>query len=168
MESMPHTSHVRERRSARFWGAFILGLMTINLVTAGFAIYVAVGDPSFRPMPNYGENAVDWQTQKELQARSDALGWVATVERSTEPNGVRVQLVDASGNRVTGAQGSVLIYHFTRAYTAKRVPLREIGSGEYLGELDAAKDGRWQLTIDLSRSEEEHFYLDKPFDWYHP
>jgi hypothetical protein len=158
----------RERRSARFWSIFILALMAINLLVAFVAIVIAVGDPSFKPVPSYGENAVDWETQKKLQAKSDSLGWTASVDRSPQRNEILVSITDRLGNPVTEAAGQLQAYHFTRAGDSVTVPVVESKTepGLYISKLDVSKDGRWQVTLRLMRGEGEQFFWDHAVEWY--
>jgi nitrogen fixation protein FixH len=158
----------RERRSARFWSMFLLALMSVNLLMALIAIVVAVGDPSFKPVPSYGEHAVDWETRKRLQAQSDALGWTVRAERSESNDGIEVTLVDSLGDPVAGARGTLQAYHFTRADQATTVPLTESTDfpGRYFAKVNAAKHGRWQLAVQLTRGKEEQFLWDQTVEWY--
>lgn len=158
----------KERRSARFWSFFLLALMAVNLLVALIAIVIAIGDPSFQPIPSYGGNAVDWESYRELQARSDALGWQARLARTEMRDGIRLRLTDPRGNPVLGAAGTVQAYHFTRAGQSVTVPWTESSEepGSYFAELDVAKDGRWQVTVKLSRGETDTFLWDKQVEWY--
>jgi nitrogen fixation protein FixH len=161
-------SKALERRSARFWSLFVLALMSINLLVALVAIVIAIGDPSFQPMPSYGAKSIDWEAKKQLQLRSDALGWTARVERNSHGNGIRVHLADSSGAPVAGASGTVQAYHFTRADESVTVPLNESSHepGAYLAEIDVAKDGRWQVSLQLARGDAELFLMDSMLEWY--
>lgn len=161
-------SKSQERRSARFWSSFVLALMTLNLLIALVAIVVAVRDPSFQPVPSYGENGVDWETRKQLQANSDSLGWTAQVERSVEDNAVRMVLSDSQGEPVTGASGTVQVYHFTRAGQPITAPAIESTDqpGLYHAAIDVSKDGRWHVTAKLSRPPHEQFLWDHDVEWY--
>lgn len=168
MNSEVQVAKMQERRSARFWTAFILALMAIDLLVAVFAIVFAVGDPSFQPVPSYGESGVDWETTKKLQAESDALGWKASVERSLERDAICVSLSDPQGEPVTGAIGNLQAYHFTRAGDAVTVPAieSETQPGLYIATTDVSKDGRWQVTVRLTRGEKESFRWDHDVEWY--
>lgn len=156
------------RRAAWFWTSFILALMTINLLIAVIAITVAIGDPSFQPIPSYRENGIDWETRKKLQTRSDSLGWTVLVQRDDHLDGIRIALRDPHGLPLTGATGTVQAYHFTRAGQATTRPAIESPSqaGVYLAELDVAKDGRWHVTVQLTRNEDEVFLWDQDVEWY--
>lgn len=141
--------------------------MAINLGVAAMAIWMAVGDPSFRPMPEYGEHAIDWQARKNLQSRSDALNWKTNVERSAIPQGIVVQLADANGDPVVGCTGSIHAYHFTRANAHRKVHVVPVADrpGIYLAPMDVSLDGRWQVTVELKRGADEKFFLDRTMDW---
>ena len=157
----------RERRAAWIWGAFILGLMAINLGVAGMAVYMAVGDPSFKPLPNYSQDAIDWQARKDQQTASDRLGWATTIERSITPTGILVRIRDRSGQPVSGGTGTLSAYHFTRVAEHRRVDLveRQESPGEYFAPIDVTRDGRWQLSIELDRAENEHFIEESQQNW---
>lgn len=157
----------RERRAAWMWGAFILGLMAINLGVAGMAVYMAVGDPSFKPLPNYSQEAIDWQARKDQQTASDRLGWTTIIERSTTPNGILVRIRDRSGQPISGGTGTLSAYHFTRVAEHRRVDLveRQGSPGEYFAPIDVSRDGRWQLSIEIDRAENEHFIEESQQNW---
>lgn len=145
-----------EQRSAAFWWLFIFALMAINLGVAGMAVYMAVGDPSFRPLPNYSQDAIDWQVRKDRQLASDRLGWRATYERSLDPLGIVVTIVDKDGLGLSG-QGTLHAYHFTRVAEHRTAVLqaREDIPGEYFAELDVERDGKWQLSFEFRRTGDE-------------
>jgi hypothetical protein len=168
MNSLPPSPNSLELRSARFWKFFILGLMAINLLVALIAIVIAIRDPSFKPVPSYGENGVDWQTRKRMQANSDALGWTARVERSDRENQIRVSITDQAGAPVMGLSGHLQAYHFTRAGESATVPLLEskTESGNYIADINVSKDGWWHLTLKLTRGEAEQFFWDHDVEWY--
>jgi nitrogen fixation protein FixH len=168
MSTSTSDSKSQERRSVRFWSIFILALMAINLLVALVAILIAVGDPSFKPVPSYGENAVDWETWKKLQAKSDSLGWTASLNRNPARKEVLVSIIDRVGNPVSGMSGTLRAYHFTRAGESVTVPVVESKTepGRYKADIDVSKDGRWQVTLRLMRGEDEVFFWDHDVEWY--
>jgi hypothetical protein len=168
MDSSTSDTKSQVRRAIWLWPGFLLALMTLNLLIAAIAITVAVGDPSFQPIPSYQENGVDWEARKQLQMRSDSLGWTALVQRDENFEEIRIALRDPHGLPLTGATGTVQAYHFTRAGQAATRPAIESPSqpGVYLAKLDVAKDGRWHVTVRLSRNEDEEFLWDQDVEWY--
>lgn len=142
--------------------------MAINLSFALIAIVIAIGDPSFKPVPSYGENGVDWQTRKKMQADSDSLGWTARVERADQKNQIHVSITDQVGGPVMGLSGLVQAYHFTRAAQSVTIPVIESKTepGHYIADINVSKDGRWQVTLKLTRGAGEHFFWDHDVEWY--
>ena len=156
-----------ERKSAALWTAFILGLFGINLGIAGIALALAVGDPSFRPLPDYSNRAVDWQVHKDQLQESERLGWQARFDRSSEPAGIRVVVEDVEGKAVSGATGTLLAYHLTRVAENRRVALTESPRepGVYFAALEIDRDGKWQVALELSTPSGQRFIAERTIDW---
>jgi len=74
----------RELKAMRFWVCVIGGFFAIDFVIAALAISMAVGDPSFRSIPGYGERAVAWDIRRGRKQNSKDLGWKVTL-RPVEP-----------------------------------------------------------------------------------
>lgn len=157
----------RETKSALFWGAFILGLLTINLGIAALAIYMAVGDSSFRPLPNYSSQAVDWQIHKDLLEASDRLAWNIQLAPLGKNEGVRIGIKDAMGNPVKGCTGWVEAYHFTRSGQSQSVEIAPEGDqeGVYLAAISIDREGKWQISLDLKGPQQERYVSDRVVDW---
>jgi hypothetical protein len=156
-----------ETKSALFWGAFILGLITINLGIAALAIYMAVGDSSFRPLPNYSSQAVDWQNHKDLLEASDRLDWNIQIARLGKTEGVGIWIKDAKGNPVQGCTGKVEAYHFTRSGQSQSVEIAPEGSqeGVYWAAIRIDREGKWQISLDLRGPQQERYVSDRVVDW---
>ena len=156
-----------ERKSAALWTAFIFGLFGINLGIAGIALALAVGDPSFRPLPDYSNRAVDWQVHKDQLQESERLGWQARFDRSSEPAGIRVVVEDFEGKAVSGAAGTLLAYHLTRVAENRRVALTESPRepGVYFAALEIDREGKWQVALELSTPTGQRFIAERTIDW---
>ena len=166
--SSPAASHgTSERKSAALWTAFIFGLFGINLGIAGIALALAVGDPSFRPLPDYSNRAVDWQVHKDQLQESERLGWQARFDRSSEPAGIRVVVEDFEGKAVSGATGTLLAYHLTRVAENRRVALTESPRepGVYFAALEIDREGKWQVALELSTPAGQRFIAERTIDW---
>lgn len=162
-----HLPASREAKSALFWVSFILGLMAINLGVAALAIYMAVGDQSFRPMPDYSAQAVDWQSHKSLLQASERLGWTVQLSPSDRSQGIRLNVSDSKGNPVRGCTGTVQAYHFTRSAESRTVDIveRENEDGVYWAAIPIDREGRWQVSVDLSGPQQERFVADRSVEW---
>lgn len=186
--NMASTTIATERRAARFWWFFIFALMGINLAMAVAAIVLSAGDPSFRPMPEYGEHAVDWQSRKTQLEASSRLGWQLQVERhlgaaqgdpvagddskqaGAEQASVRIQLRDAQGVPIQGATGTLGAYHLTRVSEFRTAALEpiEVEPGGYKADINVSRDGKWQLSIDLRDGNGQAFVWQQVVDWSSP
>jgi hypothetical protein len=156
-----------ETRSAIFWASLIFGLIAINLGIAAFALVVAIADPSFRPLPDYHSQAVDWQNHKDLLTQSDRLGWQIKIDPFEAPLGVRVFVTDAQGSPVTGGTGTLMAYHFTRSAEHRCVRLQESQqeAGVYYAQMPIDRDGNWQMSLDLRGPQGEQYIAERTVDW---
>jgi hypothetical protein len=163
--SLPQTTS--ERKSALLWATFIFGLIGINLSIAGYALAVAVADQSFRPLPNYSTQAVDWQIQKELISRSNQLGWNVQFEHSDSPNQIRIMIADIDGRPVTGVTGALMAFHFTRVAEHRKVPIIESSQeqGVYFAQIPIDREGKWQISIDVMGPQGQQYVADRTVDW---
>ena len=152
----------RESRSRNFWVMLILGLFGINLGIAVFAIAIAVGDSSLKPMPDYGQEAVGWQERQELLESSRGLGWGIELAQEAGPeSGLRIMVRDRDGSPVTGCHGVIRVYHFTEAGKVARGSIEEIGQGSYRSPLQLAQSGWWQVAVDLTVEPTQRFVADQ-------
>ncbi len=166
-------SKTREKRSAWFWGLFVMALFGINLTIAVMAIVLASGDPSFGPMPGYGDHGVDWQTRKEQLQRSADMQWrvVATRIPSRDGlpcHGLQLDVADRDGTPIVGCQGNVRLYHFAHIRGLTRVGLSEVVDhpGRYVAAVDVSRPGKWQVELSLTRGEGLEYFADQTYDWF--
>lgn len=163
-----------ERRSAWFWTLFVLALFSVNLTVAAFAIVMASGDPSFRPVPSYGDHGIDFQARKTLLEKSDELGWKVQLERVAKSNEtpdamwLQIDLFDRDGKPVLECQGSAKVYHFARVRDVHEssIVADPQHPGRYFADVDLSRKGRWQVELDIKRSASEGFLFDKTVDWF--
>lgn len=154
--------------------------MGINLAMAVLAIVLSAGDPSFRPMPEYGKDAVDWQSRKTQLEASSRLGWQLEIERhpgapkgesvdkgSNSRASVRFRLRDAQGAPIVGATGTLGAYHLTRVSEFRTADFEPIEGepGGYEADIDVARDGKWQISIDLRDEAEQEFVWQQVVEW---
>jgi len=156
-----------EKKSAILWAFFILGLISINLGIAGYALAMAVGDPSFSPLPNYSSQAVDWQLHKNLLEVSERLGWDVQMDHNDNPVGIRVLVTDDEGHPVVGGTGTLLAFHNTRAAEHRTVPLleNEQEPGVYYAQMPMDQEGKWQVSLDLRGPQGEQYVAERTVDW---
>lgn len=156
-----------EKKSALLWATFIFGLIGINLSIAGYALAVASGDQSFRPLPNYSAQAVDWQAHKDLISKSNQLGWNVEFEHTQSPNEIRIVISDNEGRPVTGVTGALMAFHFTRVAEHRKVSLVESDQekGVYFAQIPIDREGKWQVSMDVMSPQGEQYIADRTVDW---
>lgn len=143
---------IANRRAARRWGAFVIGLLSLQVIGGAFAIFLATGDESVAVVPNYHQQALDWDQQVALREASAKLGWVAEMsQRDATPGsaGLRIRLLGRAGQPVQIQSGSIEIYRHFRAANVSRVAIPS-GSPEAI-DLSQCFDagGLWQVTVDV-------------------
>jgi nitrogen fixation protein FixH len=142
----------QERRSRVFWITFILGFFALDISIAVIAIVMAAGDPSFRPMPDYGDRSVAWEVHHQERISSEKLGWSVSVS-AVEPDRQTVDfiIVDRAGASVEGGSGDASGYHLTRVAEQQHSKLTEIEPGRYRASLNCQRPGLWKLDLRLNR-----------------
>lgn len=70
---------------------------------------------------------------------------------------IAVRLQSVSGLPIVGVTGDAKLYHHARANEVQRVPLVMQESGLYVGTAPMARDGVWQLELDLHGVGDDRF-----------
>ncbi|MDZ4852326.1 MAG: FixH family protein [Pirellulaceae bacterium] len=155
----------KEKSSKRFWLTLILSFFALDLTIAIYAIVVAVSDPSFRPMPDYGDRSVAWEVHHQEQLASERLGWTVAVSRvETSDQAIEFRVVDRSGEPIVHATGLASAYHFTRVADQQTSPLEEREAGCYVANIDCRRPGLWKIDLRLTRTPETTAEESRPAD----
>jgi len=156
---------VSERRSRRFWVCMVLAFFSLDIAIATIAISMATRDPSFRPMPDYGQNNVSWEHRHQERLASNKLGWKVDLS-PMEPDrkAIRIFASDREGNPVIGAAGKISAYHFARVTEMTRADIVEVAPGEYEAAVDCSRDGMWKIELRL-QSGDEQFLLENDIEF---
>jgi nitrogen fixation protein FixH len=115
----------------------------------GGVVLLARSDGGAQVVDDYYQKAVDWDTRRAAQSRSDALGWMASIEVVDG----RLQCVvrDAIGAGIEGL--AVTVAAFRPQYTAVQaelslVPAEASGHGLWDFEILAVRDtARFMSTL---------------------
>lgn len=150
------------RRAAWFWITLVVVFLTLQVAGGAFAIYLATGDPSVAIVPDYHTKAIAWDAELARREASDRLQWRALIDLADEADItggriVSVRLVHADGRPVVGVKGEAKLYHHARAGAIQTVALEMQEEGVYVGRARIARDGLWQIELDLQRGADEHF-----------
>ncbi|XAL99334.1 FixH family protein [Phycisphaeraceae bacterium D3-23] len=145
--------------------AVVFGFLGAHMVFIFTAITLAVGDRSFAVVPDYYQKAVDWDEHKAELAASAALGWQAEVTAGREVStlGERpltLDLHDAGGTPITGAQVSATLYPVARAKQVITVELSPVADtpGRYSASPQMCREGTWDLSIRVERAGERYVH----------
>ncbi len=144
-----------ERRSKYFWITMILGFFALDISIAIIAIVMAAGDPSFRPMPDYGDRSVAWEVHHQDRVNSERLGWTVDVS-VVEPDRQVIEFVvnDRAGIPVEHAVGNASAYHLTRVAEQQHSRIEEFEPGRYQAQIDCRRPGLWKIDLRMNRTSE--------------
>jgi nitrogen fixation protein FixH len=149
----PRAAASQERRSKYFWVTVILCFFALDIAIAVIAIVMAAGDPSFRPMPDYGDRSVAWEVHHQDRLKSEKLGWSIDVS-AVEPdrNALEFKVHDRDGKPVDHALGIASAYHLTRVAEQQHSEVVETDQGTYRAKLDCQRPGLWKINLRLNRA----------------
>jgi nitrogen fixation protein FixH len=143
---------VAKPKGSMRWPIIVIALLAIHFTLMLTAAAIATRDRSFAVLPNYYENAINWDKSRAQQRASDQLGWKLSIEPSTTINplgerAVKFVLSDASGKPIENAQLSMTYYHHAHAAEPKDVKLSESSAGEFVAKLPMRYAGIWQFDV---------------------
>lgn len=131
----------------RFWPAFVVGLLLMNMVIVGITVRATrVNRDAVAIVPGYDEKALQWDKAKAAAERDRALGWSVTIEAASGA-GVVVRLTDRDGAAIEGATGRLEGFHHAAAGQSRSAELRPLGAGRYAADLDASRAGWWTFSL---------------------
>jgi len=148
-EKFGSESHrIANRKAALRWGGFVVALLTVQVLVGFYAIYLASRDPSVAALPNYYEEALNWDEKVKAEASSRELGWTLVLGPMEDAGTVGLQgkLTDKDGSPVPIASGTIELYHHARASQIDQIKLKPSSEGTFgiVGCLPT--DGLWQVN----------------------
>jgi nitrogen fixation protein FixH len=141
--------------SGKLW-AWGPGLLLATLLgTQLTVLHFVLDDPSFALEPDYYRKAVSWDSQRELERQSQALGWHMDLAAQPAPPArgleLRVQLRDAQQGPLAGAAVHVQAFANVRAARVLEAALLETAPGTYTAELPSNVLGLWEFRVEATR-----------------
>lgn len=166
---MMNTPVVSERRARWTWTFIIVGLLGSQLSIGVAAVILANQDSSQQIIPDYYKRSMAWDTSVATQQASDTLGWKATINvaEDADVTGARtitLVLTDRTGAPVTGATGSLQIYHHRKIADVIQAEWSELSSGIYRATARLDQKGLWQFTVAMHRGDEEQFVTEQELE----
>ena len=139
-----------ESKKSLHWFPFFLGALLLTSVGANvFLVVRGHDDPAFAVEPDYYDKAVHWDERQAARRASDELGWRIEVDASRD--GVQIELADALGRPVEGAQVEVEAFHNARASQRLRARLAPEAPGRYVLARRFERPGLWELRLSAIR-----------------
>ena len=155
------------------WPFAIAGLLAIPIAADLALLHFGSADPSAAIEPDYYRKALDWDRAQALQARSDSLGWKASVAATPAPGGrlaVQVVLRDRRGAAMRDASVRVSAFAIARSSDVYSADLALLplalhagrpedrphagAPGVYSGTWLGSRAGIWEFRIEARRGEE--------------
>jgi len=133
-----------------------IGITTVLATTVAANLWVmriANDDPSFAIEPDYYQKAITWDSTLAQARRDSVLGWRLTptlgILNATGKIRISAILTDSLGTPISGAVVKVSALPVARASEVYEATLAAAGAGEYAGQIDAQRQGRWELRFDV-------------------
>ena len=146
-------------RSAWFWPALVIGLLSGQVVLVLVMAYLAVADHSFAVEPDYYRKALRWNAEISQQQTNRRLGWVLSVEVSEQADllqqrDVRCVIADRAGKPVEGVSVEVVTFPHVRGNERQELMLTALEAGRYGATVRMPQGGLWEFRITAKRGED--------------
>jgi len=153
------------------WVGLIVGLLGLQVVVGGVAIFLATSDPSHSVVPNYHQQALESDKVLATRQVSQRLGWTWTIMpgQQTDSTGKRqliVNLQDSKTQPITEAHLAIQLWHHARGNSRQNITLSPVPSkpGWYQGEALIDRAGLWQVDLSVDRKN-DHFVDRRENQW---
>lgn len=141
------------------WPVLVTAALCFTVGVNVVMLFAAGGDPNGTVVePDYYRKAVEWDRTMARRAASDRLAWTSAVTLGPVLDGQRsvvLALRDSSGAAVRDADVTVTLIHNLEASTPVQGALAA-REGVYVGALDAARGGQWEVRVEARRGTERY------------
>jgi nitrogen fixation protein FixH len=144
-------------RKEHIWPTIVVCMLGAYVTFGVVAARIASHDPNYAIEPDYYRKAVTWDSTMAQRRENVALGWQVTP--SLGPVGgtrtaFALELRDAGGERVNGAQVSVEARQVAHAEDVVRATLRADSTGVYVARMPIVRAGLWEMRVVAARGVE--------------
>jgi nitrogen fixation protein FixH len=143
-----------------WWPIAITTVLATTVAANLWVMRIANDDPSFAIEPDYYKKAIAWDSTLAQARENVLLGWRLSPElgivAATGKTRISATLTDSLGTPISGAVVKVAALPVARANEVHEVTLAAAGAGEYAAQLDARRQGQWELRFDV-RAGSTHF-----------
>lgn len=141
-----------ERNARLLWLSGIVGLLSLQIVIGGAAIYLANSDDTVAIVPNYYQSAVNWDVTRRSLKLTEKLGWAADCSVGPVVEGQRnltVVIQDKNGEPIPDLRIYAECFHHARASEQAKLILSQIAPGMYSAGVAIPQNGLWQVNLRL-------------------
>lgn len=149
-----------ETRSRRRWLGVVTTFFILQAMLWAAALTLVSDDPSHAVVSSYGSRALDWDTQRQEEARSAALGWEVKIRVDALPSHqrrgmVHVELEDPRTGPVDADRVALTMFHHASAAHRQELALQAESAGRYQGVAQVDRAGRWRFELRATRGDDE-------------
>lgn len=156
------TAQPAPRKPRHFlWPLIVVGLLLGHLTIMMTAVVLASRDKSFTVLPDYYQQAVNWDKNRAELRASERLGWQATIVPAPDVDAigrraVALTLTDAAGKPIPNAAVELTGYHHARPADLLKATFRTDASGRASQTLAMPREGFYQLNLSATAGR-DHF-----------
>lgn len=153
------------------WVGLIVGLLAVQILVGGMAIFLANSDPAHSVIPNYYQQALEYDKVLAARQVSHQLGWKWNVVpgESIDLAGKRtliIQVQDRKSQPVTDALVMAQLWHHARGNQRQSITFDAVPDkpGWYQGVAVVDRNGLWQVDLTVDRLT-DHFVDRRETNW---
>lgn len=135
------------------WGGIIIGLIVLQFVMSGVAIFLATGNP-VQVIPQYHYKSMHWDELTAQNSKSKELGWkwhvqVQELGTITVTRTVELRLMDKRDQALDSEEVTLVLWHHTRPDDPVTLQLQKVPDdlGHYRAVAKLRKSGLWHIQL---------------------
>ena len=138
-----------------FWPGFVIALLCLSITMSFGGLYFATSDGGPQVVPDYYEKSVNYDDEYQARQQALELGW--EIDVSLNGSYGELAVVDAEGEPVDGAEGTLTFRRPDLAESLGDVELAESDDdGVYRFDDATDRPGWWDLNLELERGDERY------------
>lgn len=137
----------------RWWPVGIVAALGLTVGGNIWVAMIAKADPSFAIEENYYQRALQFDAQRGVEQRSEALGWSLELQHgaaSASGTTLTARLTDSTGTPVTDAAVQVRLTRVARSQQSFPVTL-SAEDGVYTAQVPLDAAGLWDVAVEARR-----------------
>jgi nitrogen fixation protein FixH len=141
------------KNSSLRWPIIVIGLLGAHVLLMAIFAMIAMRDRSFAVVPNYYQNALNWDRTQAQRRSVEKLGWKLRIEPSEQVDllgnrSVSFELIDANGTPLPARSLELNYFHHAHASQARQATLSASEPGPFVASLNMRYPGFWQFDVE--------------------